>query len=71
MLQFTCKEEQTSEIIEWFVKEFSDLMKHTELKTLACDYFDEDLEDEIRGIISLIILAKNHMDMFRHSLKAI
>ena len=53
MLQFTCKEEQTSEIIEWFVKEFSDLMKHTELKTLACDYFDEDLEDEIRGIISL------------------
>ena len=35
MLQFTCKEEQTSEIIEWFVKEFSDLMKRTELKTLV------------------------------------
>lgn len=51
MLSFVCDKKIQDDVIEFFVKKFCKIVKDTELKTLAFDYFDDDLEDEVEGLI--------------------
>ena len=51
MLTFKCKELIKEDMMDYLAKELVDMMKSTELKTLACDYFDDDLYDELLGIM--------------------
>ena len=52
MLTFKCKEIIKEDMMDYLAKELVDMMKSTELKTLACDYYDEDLYDKLIGIMN-------------------
>ena len=51
MLTFKCKEIIKDDTMDYLAKELVDIMKSTELKTLACDYFDDDLYEKLIGIM--------------------
>lgn len=51
MLIFKCNNQET--VINYLVNKLSDIVKGHELKTLAFDYYDKDLESEIRDLIKL------------------
>lgn len=51
MLTFKCKEIIKEDMMDFLAKELEKIMKSTELKTLACDYFDDDLYDKLISIM--------------------
>lgn len=51
MLSFSCSSEKKQEIIDFLVEGIYDITKSTELKSLAFDFFDDDLKEAIYGVI--------------------
>lgn len=51
MLIFKCNNQKA--VIDYLVNKLSDIVKSHELKTLAFDYFDDDLEERIKELIEI------------------
>ena len=53
MLTFTCEKEIRDKVIEEFIQKLAKEIKDCELQTLAGDYCDRDLTDQLEGLIEI------------------
>ena len=51
MLIFTCTNDDFEKVSKFFIDKLTESIKSTEAQTLAANYYDDDIEEQLEGIL--------------------